>query len=249
MHKKNPVCLVTGGSRGIGRAIVWELAQNGWQLAINYLHSEDHARSIEEECLNLGINAISVAADVSQAQDVERMFLEVEEKLGPVNYLVNNAGVDLRCLLTDTSEEEWYRIMDTNLKGPFLCCRRALPHMIRSRFGRIVNIASIWGITGASFESIYAASKGGLIALSKSLASELGPSGITVNAIAPGPVLTPMLDSELTTEEQVDLASDIPLGRLGSPQDVASLCRFLLSDQAAYINGQIIAVDGGWKPF
>ena len=247
VHKEKPVCLVTGGSGGIGQAIVRELAQKGWSVAINYHRSEQTAEDLMQQCLQAGVPARAVCADVSQPDAVEDMFMDIERNLGPVTHLVNNAGVDLRCLLTDTSEEDWDRIMNVNLKGPFLCCRRALPYMIHIRFGRIVNIASTWGITGASFESVYAASKGGLIALTKSLASELGPSGITVNAIAPGPIQTPMLDNELTVEEKNVLAADIPLGRLGYPQDVAALCSFLLSDQAGYINGQIIAVDGGWK--
>lgn len=246
IHKK-PVCLVTGGSRGIGQAIVMELAQKGWSVAINYHHSQQAAENLMHKCLQAGVPARAVCADVSQSDAVEDMFKDIENTLGPVTHLVNNAGVDLRCLLTDTSEEDWDRIMNVNLKGPFLCCRRALPHMIHIRFGRIVNIASTWGICGASFESVYAASKGGLIALTKSLASEVGPSGITVNAIAPGPIQTAMLDSELTGEEKKELAADIPAGRLGYPQDVATLCSFLLSDPAGYINGQIIGVDGGWK--
>jgi 3-oxoacyl-[acyl-carrier protein] reductase len=175
------------------------------------------------------------------------MFAQIEDKWGSVDLLVNNAGISLKRLFAETSEEEWQQVMDINLKGAFLCCRRALPAMIRNRFGRIVNIASIWGLRGASCESVYAASKGGLIALSRSLAMEMGPSGITVNVIAPGPVETDMLLQELDNDERAMLSEEIPLGRLASPDDVASACLFLLSPTASYINGQVLGLDGGWK--
>ena len=175
------------------------------------------------------------------------MFARIEDKWGSVDLLVNNAGISLKGLLTETTEEEWQQVMDINLKGAFLCCRRALPAMVKKRFGRIVNIASIWGLRGASCESVYAASKGGLIALSRSLAMEMGPSGITVNVIAPGPVQTDMLLQELDSDERKALSEEIPLGRLASPDDVASACLFLLSPAASYINGQALGLDGGWK--
>ncbi|MDD4549891.1 MAG: 3-oxoacyl-ACP reductase FabG [Syntrophomonadaceae bacterium] len=245
---KGSVCLVTGGSRGIGAAIVKAVAAEGVKVAVNYFSSENKALELVSSLQAQGMSALAVRADVRNSADVEAMFASVEAEFGNIDMLVNNAGVSMRELVTDTSDEQWQQVMDTNLKGAFLCCRRALPHMIRQRYGRIVNMASIWGITGASFESVYAASKGGLIALSKSLASELAPSGITVNAIAPGPIETDLLIAELDDDERASLAEDIPAGRLGTAAEVASACRYFLSDDAAYINGQVLTIDGGWKP-
>jgi 3-oxoacyl-[acyl-carrier protein] reductase len=243
---QNKVCLVTGSSRGIGAAIARAAASQGAAVAINYRSSRQQAEVLVEELRDFGYPAIAVQADVGSSSDVERMYTTVEQELGPVSLLVNNAGASLRELATHTSDEQWEQVMNTNLKGPFLCCRRALPYMIRSRWGRIVNMASIWGLLGSSCESVYAASKGGLVLFTKSLAKEVGPSGVTVNALAPGPIGTKMLAEELTVEEMQDLAEQIPLGRLGNPEEVAAICVFLLSSGASYINGQVIAVDGGW---
>lgn len=240
------VCLITGASRGIGAAIARSAAQRGAAVAVNYLNSDKQAAHEVEAIRRMGARAIAVGADVSSPAGVDKLFLQVEQELGPVDLLVNNAGRSLQKLVTHTSDNEWDETINTNLKGPFLCCRRALPHMIRQHSGRIVNIASIWGMAGASCESIYAASKGGLVLFTRSLAKEVGPSGITVNAIAPGPVDTDMLRGELSTQECQDLAREIPLGRLGCPEEVASLCVYLLGESASYITGQVIAVDGGW---
>lgn len=243
---QNKVCLVTGSSRGIGAAIVRAAAAEGAAVAVNYRNSRQQAELLVEELLDLGYRAIAVQGDVGSSSDVEKLYTTVEQELGPVSLLVNNAGASLRELATHTSDEQWEQVMNTNLKGPFLCCRRALPYMIRSRWGRIVNIASIWGLLGASCESVYAASKGGLVLFTRSLAKEAGPSGVTVNALAPGPIGTKMLAEELTVQELQDLTEQIPTGRLGSPEDVAAICVFLLSYAANYINGQVIPVDGGW---
>lgn len=241
------ICLVTGASRGIGAEIARAVAGAGAATAINYHNSKYEALQLLEELNAQGYKAMAVKADVSKSRDVEAMYADIEDKWGSVDLLVNNAGVSLRRLLTETSEEEWHQVMDINLKGAFLCSRQALPAMIRNRFGRIVNIASIWGLRGASCEAVYAASKGGLIALSRSMAAEMGPSGISVNAIAPGPVQTDMLNQELDNDEVTTLASDIPLGRLAVPGDIAAACLFLLSPAASYINGQVLGLDGGWK--
>ncbi len=239
------VCLVTGASRGIGANIARELAGQGVAVAVNYRHSVREAQQLEAEINQIG-KGIAVQGDVSSRQQVDTMFKQIENTLGPVSLLVNNAGVSLRGLFQDVTEEEWQQVIDTNLKGPFLCCQRAFPHMLKQGYGRIVNIASIWGIAGASCESVYAASKGGLIALTRSLAKELGPSGITVNAIAPGAIQTDMLNRELDKGEIQALQDNIALGRLGRGQDITGVCSFLLSPQADYINGQVITVDGGW---
>jgi 3-oxoacyl-[acyl-carrier protein] reductase len=243
---QNKVCLITGSSRGIGAAIARAAAAEGAAVAVNYRSSQQQAELLVEELRDLGAQALAVQADVGSSGEVEKLFISVEQALGPVALLVNNAGTSLRELVTDTSDEQWERVIKTNLKGPFLCCRRALPYMIRARWGRIVNIASIWGLLGASCESVYAASKGGLILFTKSLAREVASCGVTVNALAPGPIGTDMLAEELTVQECEELAEQVPVGRLGSPEDVAALCVFLLSSGANYINGQVIPVDGGW---
>lgn len=243
---KGKVCLVTGASRGIGAAIAGLLAMQGAQVIVNYCHSEDSAMKIVEQITASKGKAIAVKADVSNAAEVNNMFDYIEQQLGPVDLLVNNAGVSLKTLVTETSENDWDRVLGVNLKGVFLCCRRALPHMIRKRYGRIVNIASVWGLKGASCESVYAASKGGVVIFTKSLAKEVGISGVNVNALAPGPIYTEMLAEELDNEELCSLSREIPAGRLGTTEDVAQACLYLLSDQAAYVNGQIISIDGGW---
>ena len=246
-HLREHICLVTGSSRGIGAQIARTVAVAGARTVINYHSSQQQAMQLVEELTEQGCQVMAVQADISQGREVEAMFARIEDKWGSVDLLVNNAGISLKRLFTETSEEEWHQVMDINLKGAFLCCRSALPAMIRTRFGRIVNIASIWGLRGASCETVYAASKGGLIALSRSLAMEMGPSGITVNVIAPGPVETDMLLQELDNDERAMLSVEIPLGRLASPDDVASACLFLLSPAASYINGQVLGLDGGWK--
>jgi 3-oxoacyl-[acyl-carrier protein] reductase len=246
-HLKGHICLVTGSSRGIGAQIARTVAAAGARTVINYHSSQQQAIQLLGELTEQGYQVMAIQADVSQSREVEAMFAQIETEWGSIDLLVNNAGISLKGLLTETSEEEWQQVMDINLKGAFLCCRRALPAMVRNCCGRIINIASIWGLRGASCESAYAASKGGLIALSRSLAAEMGPSGINVNVIAPGPVETDMLLQELDCDERTALTEDIPLGRLASPDDVASACLFLLSPAASYINGQVLVLDGGWK--
>lgn len=241
------VCLVTGASRGIGAAIARKAAEEGALVAVNYSGSTEQARALVRSLHEQGYRALSVQADVSRSDEVEKMFEVTEQELGPVDLLVNNAGVSLRALLTETSEEQWERIIGVNLKGAYLCCRRALPSMICQKYGRIVNIASVQGISGASCEAAYAASKGGLITLTKSLASEVGPSGILVNSIAPGPISTDMLRTGLSQEDLELLTAEIPAGRLGDPGEIAAACAYLLSPEAGYINGQILTIDGGWK--
>jgi len=241
------VCLVTGGGRGIGAAIARAVANEGASVAVNYLSSQQKAEQLVEEIRMMGGRAVAIRADVGNEAEVKKMFELVEQQLGKIDLLVNNAGRSLRALVTETTGEQWDRIMDTNLRGAFLCCRQALLQMIPERYGRIVNIASVWGERGAAYEAVYAASKGGLIALTKSMASEVGLSGITVNAVSPGPVKTAMLIDELDEDEIKSLEDEIPAGRLGESEEIASACVFLLSNRASYINGQVLTVDGGWK--
>lgn len=242
------VALVTGGSRGIGAAIARALAVSGADVVVNYRLSADAAAGVVEACKESGVRAVAVRADVTQTQEVEQLFATAEQRLGPVDILINNAGISLRALVAETSDEDWERVMDANLKSAFLCCRRALPGMIRRRHGRIINIASVWGLTGAACEAAYAAAKGGLIAFTKSLAREVGTAGIVVNAIAPGPVESDMLCRELGPAELTALADAIPSGRLGRPEDVAAACVFLASREASFINGHVLRLDGGWLP-
>lgn len=241
-------CLIAGGSRGIGAAIARAVAARGARVIINYRSSELEALRLARDLREKGGEVLAIRADLSRENEIERMFNRIEAEMGNVNALVYNAGISQRGLLIESSEEQWDLVMNTNLKGAFLCCRRALPYMIRERFGRIVNIASVLGISGASYESIYSSAKGGLIALTLSLAKEVGPSGVTVNAIAPGPIFTDMLNEELDEDEMNELAREIPVGRIGCPEDVAAACVFLLGREASFINGHILSLDGGWKP-
>jgi len=244
---KGKVCLVTGASRGIGAAIARALAYQGANVAINYCSSRKEAISLKNELILSGVKAIAIKADVGNKIEVDKMFDIIEDELGKVNILVNNAGISLRALVTETTEEQWERVINTNLKGAFLCSRRALPAMITNKAGRIINISSVWGLYGASYEAIYATAKGGLISFSQSLAREVGPSGITVNAIAPGAIDTEMLSQELDTDEMNSLIEEIPVGRLGKSEEVAAACIYLASDTSSYINGQVLRLDGGWK--
>lgn len=228
--------LITGASRGIGAACARAFSERGDRVIINYINSDEAADSLAQE-----LGGLAVRADVADSGQVEQMF----EAAGPVDILVCSAGVSLLKLFTDTSEKEWRGLMDTNLGGVINCCQAAAPHMIRQKFGRIVIISSVWGVTGASCEAVYSASKAALIGLTKSLAKELGPSGITVNCVAPGVIDTDM-NAGLTPDVREELITCTPLGCIGTPQDVAGLVRFLASDEARFITGQVIGVDGGF---
>ncbi len=228
--------LITGASRGIGAACARALASHGDRVIINYLKSEAAAKRLAQE-----LGGSAVKADIADSAQVKCMFETAE----PVDVLVCSAGVSLLKLFTDTTEKDWRALMDTNLGGVINSTQAAAPHMIRQKYGRMIIISSIWGITGASCEAIYSASKAALIGLTKSLAKELGPSGITVNCVAPGVIDTDMNDS-LPPDVKEDLINCTPLGCIGQPQDVAALVRFLASDEARFITGQVIGVDGGF---
>lgn len=228
--------LITGGSRGIGAACARALASGGHHVVIQYLNSETSAQALASE-----LGGAAVRADVSEVAQVKRMF----DSANPADILVCSAGVSLLKLFTDTAEEEWRRLLDTNLGGVISCCQAAIPHMVRQKYGRIIVISSVWGVTGAACEAVYSASKAALIGLTKSLAKELGPSGITVNCVTPGVIDTDM-NAGLTPEVKEELRSCTPLGCIGNPEDVAALVKFLSSDEARFITGQVIGVDGGF---
>lgn len=236
--------LVTGGARGIGEAICRALANDGYNIAINYNSSYDEAVKLKAE-LSLVTVAEIFKADVSDSQQVNEMFGAVEKTFGGVDLLVNNAGIAGQVLFTDITDDMWQRMIGTNLTGAFNCCRRALPYMINNKSGNIINIASMWGEVGASMEVHYSAAKAGLIGLTKALAKEVGLSGIRVNAISPGVVLTDMM-SAFSEEDKAMLRDETPLNKLGDPSDIADAVSFLASDKAGFITGQVIPVNGGF---
>ncbi len=228
--------LVTGSSRGIGAAAVRRLAADGWDVTVHYNASEDAALALARE---LGVRAIK--ADVSDAAQVRDLF----QAAGPADLLVCNAGVAEYGLLTDMDEQDWSGLMAVNLDGVYRCCRAAIPHMVHKKAGNIILVSSVWGLYGASCEAAYSASKAALIGLCKALAKELGPSGIRVNCVCPGVIDTDML-ARFDFADRQALADETPLGRLGTPEDVAELIAFLASDRAGFITGQAIECAGGF---
>ena len=235
-----PIVLITGASRGIGAACARAFAEAGARVVIHYNKSRDAAEALAREC-----GALTVCADISKADDVERAFDEIEKKLGCVDILINNAGCASQMLFTDTSDAEWARVLDTNLSGAFYASRRALRSMISKKSGCIINISSIWGLVGASCEVAYSAAKAGLIGMTRALAKEVAPSGIRVNCIAPGVIQTDMLN-DFSNEDLDALALETPLGRLGTPEDIASAAIFLASPGASFITGQVLSPNGGF---
>lgn len=238
------VALVTGSSRGIGRATALRLAQMGADVAVNYRSDEAGARAVAAEIEALGRRAIAAQADVSQEDDVTRMGQEIELGLGPITVLVNNAGTTSDQLLLRMSAEQFDQVIATNLRSGFLCSKMAMRSMMKARWGRIVNVSSISGLTGQMGQANYAASKAGLIALTKSIAREVGSRNITANAVAPGFVPTE-LTSALGDEWRDHYLKLTPLGRFGTADEVAATIAFLCSPEAGFITGQTIAIDGG----
>lgn len=237
------VAIVTGASRGIGRSIAIALAKAGAYVVVNYRQAEQAAGEVVEICKAAGSRAIAVQADVTNPAQVEHLVTQ-STSLGVPRILINNAGIASANLLQETTLEQWDELMKSNLTAPFLCVKAVLPYMLRASYGRIINISSIWGISGGSFEVAYSASKGGLIAFTKALAKEVGPSGVTVNAVAPGAIETDMLRS-LTSDELRAIERETPVGRLGSPEDVSHSVLFLASPSASFMTGQIISPNGG----
>ncbi|HXV58032.1 MAG TPA: 3-oxoacyl-[acyl-carrier-protein] reductase [Gaiellaceae bacterium] len=233
------VALVTGGSRGIGAAISRELARAGARVAVNYRAGKEAAEAVAAE-----IGGIALAADVSDPAEAQGLVERVESELGDLDVLVNNAGVTRDTLIARMSDEDWELVLDTNLRGAFNTCRAVSRKMLRRRAGAIVNISSVVGVHGNPGQANYAASKAGIIGLTKALGRELGTRGVRANVVAPG-YITTELTEVLSEEIRGTILGNTPLGRLGSPEDVAAAVRFLCSDDAAFITGEVLLVDGG----
>lgn len=245
MNLSGKVALVTGASRGIGRSIAIELAKRGASVIINYNKNDEQATETLNMIKEINGYGMLMKTDVSKYTDVKSMIGEIVRTFGKIDILVNNAGISKTGLFIDMEEEDWENIINTNLKSMFNCAHNAVKHMLEQKAGVIINISSIWGNVGASCEVIYSASKGGINSFTKALAKELAPSNIRVNAIAPGVIDTEM-NKWLSKEEMESLINEIPMMRLGRGEDVANLAVFLCSDEAKYITGQIMTIDGGF---
>ena len=241
---KDKVAIVTGGTRGIGRAIALKLADQGANIVINYRNSDKEAEELKAILEEKGVKVLTVKCDISNFEDSKNLMDKCKEVFGKIDILVNNAGITKDTLIMRMKEEDFDNVIDVNLKGTFNCAKHASAIMLKQRFGKIINMTSVVGIAGNAGQVNYAASKAGVIGLTKSLAKELGSRGITVNAVAPGFINTDMTAS-LSEKVQEEASKNIPLKRLGDPEDIANLVGFLASDAANYITGQVINVDGG----
>ncbi len=237
--------VVTGASRGIGAAAAIALAKEGYRVAVCCNTQLEKAQAVVETIRAAGGTAQAFAADVADEAAVKQMFARIERELGSADVLVSNAGIAQQKLFTDITAAEWDRMFDVCVKGAFHCCQAVLPHMIGEKHGRIILVSSMWGQVGASCEVHYSAAKAALIGLTRALAKEEGPSGITVNCVAPGVIETDMMAS-FSEEDKRELADETPLCRLGTPQDVAAAIAFLASDAGAFFTGQVLAPNGGF---
>ncbi|HCT5321404.1 TPA: 3-oxoacyl-[acyl-carrier-protein] reductase [Staphylococcus aureus] len=236
--------LVTGASRGIGRSIALQLAEEGYNVAVNYAGSKEKAEAVVEEIKAKGVDSFAIQANVADADEVKAMIKEVVSQFGSLDVLVNNAGITRDNLLMRMKEQEWDDVIDTNLKGVFNCIQKATPQMLRQRSGAIINLSSVVGVVGNPGQGNYVATKAGVIGLTKSAARELASRGITVNAVAPGFIVSDMTDA-LSDELKEQMLTQIPLARFGQDTDIANTVAFLASDKAKYITGQTIHVNGG----
>ncbi|MBP3447088.1 MAG: 3-oxoacyl-ACP reductase FabG [Clostridia bacterium] len=237
--------IITGSARGIGAATAALFADMGYNVVINYNTSEAEALALRGKITANGGKAIAVQADVSKMSEAKHLFDEAKKAFGAVDVLVNNAGIAQQKLFTDITEADYDRMFDCNVKSVFNCCQCALPDMIHNKYGRIINVSSMWGVVGASCEVHYSASKAAVIGMTKALAREVAPSGITVNCIAPGVIDTPMnkgFDEETITA----LKEETPVGRLGTPEDIARAIAFLADEKSGFITGQTLGIDGGF---
>jgi 3-oxoacyl-[acyl-carrier protein] reductase len=238
------VALVTGGSRGIGKAIALQFANQSIRVAVNYISNKAAADEVVNLIEAAGSSAVAVQGDVTQLVDVERIFAETTEALGAVEILVNNAGIISDSLLMRMSDEDWDSVIDLDLRSIFLCTREAIRTMLRSRWGRVINIGSVVGLRGNSGQANYAAAKAGMVGFTQSIAKEVGSRNITVNCVAPGYVETDIVEDLLPGVKQ-SIMDRVPIGRFGFPEEIAAMVGFIASDAASYVTGQAIAVDGG----
>lgn len=238
------VAVVTGAGKGIGKAIAQKLANDGFKVAVCYNTSKDKANEVVSEINANGGNARGYKLDITDSENVNLVMAEIEKDFGEIAVLVNNSGIAEQLLFTDITDEAWNKMIATNLSGAFYCSRAVLPYMIHRKSGKIINIASIWGETGGSCEVHYSAAKAGVIGMTKALAKEVGPSGITVNCVSPGVILTDMT-SHFGEEVLAELKEETPIGRIGTPQDVANAVSFLASKNAEFITGIDLPVNGG----
>ena len=236
--------LITGGSRGIGAAAARLFARRGWGVAVGYHQSRERAEALAGELSGLGVPALCVRADVADEEQVQRMTGGVLEEFGRLDILVCCAGVSHAGLISQISGDEWRRLFAVNVDGVHHCCRAALPHMLERKSGSIVTVSSMWGQVGASCEAAYSAAKGAVIAYTKALAKELGPSNIRVNCVAPGVIDTEM-NAHLTCSDLAALADETPLGRIGTPEEAAAAIAFLAGDEASFLTGQVVCPNGG----
>ena len=244
MHLKDKIAIVTGGSRGIGKEICLKFASLGANLVINYIGDKTQAEDTKAECEKLGAKVALSEGDVSKMADCEKLFQTAMDTFGRVDILVNNAGITRDNLLMRMSEEEFDAVIAVNLKGTFNCMKQVARPMMKQKYGKIINMASVVGVTGNAGQVNYAASKAGVIGMTKSMAKELANRGVTVNAIAPGFIRTAMTDV-LSDDVKAEITRVIPMGVMGETEDVANLAAFLASDASRYITGQVINVDGG----
>jgi 3-oxoacyl-[acyl-carrier protein] reductase len=244
MHVDNKVALITGASRGIGRATALELAKAGAKIVINYAGNAAAAQEVLKAIQDMGGQAIAVQANIAVAAEVDELIQKTIDAFGSIDILVNNAGITRDTLLMRMKEADWDAVLDTNLKGVFLCTKAVAKLMMKQRSGKIINMTSVVGLTGNAGQANYAAAKAGVVGFTKSMAKELGSRGITVNAVAPGFIATDMTEV-LPDSVKEQMTGNIPLGRPGTPNDVAKAVLFLCSDAADYITGQTLNVDGG----
>ncbi|MBM0046549.1 3-oxoacyl-ACP reductase FabG [Anaerococcus sp. mt242] len=237
--------LITGSSRGIGAAIARRL-NNEYKVIINYHKSKDKAMELLDKLRETNPNVIAIKADVSDENEVENMFAIAEKNFGHVDILINNAGISHFSLIQDIDFDTWKNVINTNLNSVFLNSKRAIPNMISNQYGVIINMSSIWGDFGASMEALYSTSKGGINTFTKAMAKELAPSGIRVNAIAPGIVDTDLMRNDFSKSELEELKKEVAVNRFAKPEEIAGLVRYLISDEASYITGDIIHINGGF---
>lgn len=236
--------LVTGASRGIGKAIAVKFAKKNYNVVINCLHNEDRLMQAKREIESYQVSCLAHLGDMGDMESCKELFEKIKKQFGTLDVLVNNAGIAYIGLLQDMTPEDWDRVIRTNLTSVFNCCRLAIPDMVTRKYGKIINISSVWGNVGASCEAAYSATKGGINAFTKALAKELAPSGIQVNAVACGAIDTEM-NKFLESDELISLVEEIPAGRLGTAEEVADLV-YHLGYKNSYLTGQVIGLDGGW---